>query len=375
MVLQNQMVLQNRKTLQNQMALQQNNLSLFQQDKTREWDKTRIPLDALKGIAILGIVLYHAFPSYVQGGFLGVPLFFVLSGYLMFTTTLQKWRSGSFHICDYYQNRIKKIMFPCFVMVMCVCAYMTIRNSPQMIGIRQQVASIFLGYNNWWQIAQNASYFEKHTASSPFTHLWYLSVEMQFYLIWPLLFWGYCRLSKRKYKGDIVGNAKYRKLGKEVYQNAKRNDQRRGIAGVCFGGLALLSVFAMILRYVPGQDPSRVYYGTDTMAFNVLLGILLGALRQNYSFWRVQFPAFWRRICSVITLCTIVVLFHFVYGTDSLLYQGGMFVISVWYMLLINFIENHKKAVTNSFCANCLAVVGKYSFYLYLWHYPILVLL
>ena len=158
-------------------------------------------------------------------------------------------------------------MFPCFVMVMCVCAYMTIRNSPQMIGIRQQVASIFLGYNNWWQIAQNASYFEKHTASSPFTHLWYLSVEMQFYLIWPLLFWGYCRLSKRKYKGDIVGNAKYRKLGKEVYQNAKRNDQRRGIAGVCFGGLALLSVFAMILRYVPGQDPSRVYYGTDTMAY------------------------------------------------------------------------------------------------------------
>lgn len=375
MVLQNQMVLQNRKTLQNQMALQQNNLSLFQQDKTREWDKTRIPLDALKGIAILGIVLYHAFPNYVPGGFLGVPLFFVLSGYLMFTSTLQKWRNGSFHICAYYQNRIQKIMFPCFVMVMCVCAYMTIRNSPQMIGIRQQVASIFLGYNNWWQIAQNASYFEKHTVSSPFTHLWYLSVEMQFYLIWPLLFWGYCRLSKRKYKGDIVGNAKYRKLGKEVYQNAKRNDQRRGIAGVCFGGLALLSVFAMILRYVPGQDPSRVYYGTDTMAFNVLLGILLGALRQNYSFWSVQFPAFWRRICSVITLCTIVVLFHFVYGTDPLLYQGGMFVISVWYMLLINFIENHKKAVTNSFCANCLAVVGKYSFYLYLWHYPILVLL
>lgn len=91
MVLQNQMVLQNRKTLQNQMALQQNNLSLFQQDKTREWDKTRIPLDALKGIAILGIVLYHAFPNYVPGGFLGVPLFFVLSGYLMFTSTLQKW--------------------------------------------------------------------------------------------------------------------------------------------------------------------------------------------------------------------------------------------------------------------------------------------
>ena len=76
MVLQNQMVLQNRKTLQNQMALQQNNLSLFQQDKTREWDKTRIPLDALKGIAILGIVLYHAFPNYVPGGFFGSTVVF-----------------------------------------------------------------------------------------------------------------------------------------------------------------------------------------------------------------------------------------------------------------------------------------------------------
>lgn len=354
MVLQNQMVLQNRKTLQNQMALQQNNLSLFQQDKTREWDKTRIPLDALKGIAILGIVLYHAFPNYVPGGFLGVPLFFVLSGYLMFTTTLQKWRSGSFHICDYYQNRIKKIMFPCFIMVMCVCAYMTIRNSPQMIGIRQQVASIFLGYNNWWQIAQNASYFEKHTASSPFTHLWYLSVEMQFYLIWPLLFWGYCKLSIR---------------------NAKRNKQRRGIACWLFGVLALLSVYKMLHKYIPGEDPSRVYYGTDTMAFNIFLGILLGVMRQKYSFCRVTFSTFWRHICVVLSTCTILILFHFVYGTDSLLYQGGMFVISVWYMLLINFIENHKKAVTNSFCANCLAVVGKYSFYLYLWHYPILVLL
>ena len=98
-------------------------------------------------------------------------------------------------------------------------------------------------------------------------------------------------------------------------------------------------------------------------------------MRQKYSFCRVTFSTFWRRICVVLSTCTILILFHFVYGTDSPLYQGGMFVISVWYMLLINFIENHKKAVTNSFCANCLAVVGKYSFYLYLWHYPILVLL
>lgn len=91
-----------------------------------------------------------------------------------------------------------------------------------------------------------------------------------------------------------------------------------------FGVLALLSVYKMLHKYIPGEDPSRVYYGTDTMAFNIFLGILLGVMRQKYSFCRVTFSTFGDVFCVVLSTCTILILFHFVYGTDSLLYQGGM---------------------------------------------------
>ena len=138
-------------------------------------------LDMLKGIAIIGIFLYHLIPSIFPGGFLGVPLFFVLSGYLMFTTSTSYLNTETFPVMDYYKKRIRRIIPPLFIMVMLVCCAMTLMKSRQMIGIREQILSIFLGYNNWWQIEQDASYFSHLTNASPFTHLWFLGVEMQFY--------------------------------------------------------------------------------------------------------------------------------------------------------------------------------------------------
>ena len=153
-------------------------------------------LDMLKGIAIIGIFLYHLIPSIFPGGFLGVPLFFVLSGYLMFTTSTSYLNTETFPVMDYYKKRIRRIIPPLFIMVMLVCCAMTLMKSRQMIGIREQILSIFLGYNNWWQIEQDASYFSHLTNASPFTHLWFLGVEMQFYLLWPLLFFLYKKLCR-----------------------------------------------------------------------------------------------------------------------------------------------------------------------------------
>ena len=106
-------------------------------------------LDMLKGIAIIGIFLYHLIPSIFPGGFLGVPLFFVLSGYLMFTTSTSYLNTETFPVMDYYKKRIRRIIPPLFIMVMLVCCAMTLMKSRQMIGIREQILSIFLGYNNW----------------------------------------------------------------------------------------------------------------------------------------------------------------------------------------------------------------------------------
>ncbi len=308
--------------------------------------KKRKGLDALRGVAIIGIVLYHLFPSSVPGGFLGVPLFFVLSGYLMFVTSEHSWENGNFHIGSYYKKRIKKILPPLFTMVMIVCCYLTLTESSLLIGIRHEIYSIFLGYDNWWQIRHSASYFSKLALSSPFTHLWFLAVEIQFYILWPILY--------------------------VLYQKCCQYISGRKMCFV-FLALALLSAGRMFMLYTPGEDPSRVYYGTDTMAFPLLIGMFLGAIRQQYkSLSRrvrkntaAQFVIFFLIVCA---------LFVTVDGQYPFLYQGGMFLISLFFAYLIHMIENQEEHSDPLPKPSFLSLLGDKSYGIYLWHYPLIVL-
>lgn len=311
-----------------------------------EKKQNRKGLDMLRGIGITGIVLYHLFPSVLPGGFLGVPLFFVLSGYLMFITSEHNWREGNFHIRNYYKKRIIKILPALFTMVMAVCCYLTLTNSGRMIGIRQEIRSIFFGYNNWWQISRNTSYFSHAAGSSPFTHLWFLAIEIQFYLLWPFVFLLYKKCCR------ILGSRK-----------------------MCFSFLiaALASAGKMLLLYTPGGDPSRVYYGTDTMAFPLLLGIFLGAVGQAWNTFRlptenrirILFPTFLTALC---------VLFFTVDGQQQLLYQGGMFLVSLLFVCLIILTEKQNALFEKLPDVSLLALLGKKSYGIYLWHYPLIIL-
>lgn len=309
--------------------------------------KKKRGLDALRGIAIAGIVLYHLFPTVFPGGFLGVPLFFVLSGYLMFVTSEESWQRGEFHVGKYYRKRMKKIMPPLFSMVMVVCCYLTLTHSSYLIGIRREICSIFLGYDNWWQIRQNASYFSKLTSATPFTHLWFLAVEIQFYVLWPVLFL--------------------------VYQKGSLLIRREGMCFL-FLVLALFSAGRMLLLYTPGADPSRVYYGTDTMAFSLLIGIFLGAVRQQYG--RFCFPVREKAAYPLFLLFILItcILFITVNGQSSLLYQGGMFLISLFFAVLIDLIENQEETIGKMLDASWLSLLGQKSYGIYLWHYPIIIL-
>lgn len=308
--------------------------------------KNRKGLDILRGIGIAGIVLYHLFPSVFPGGFLGVPLFFVLSGYLMFTTSECNWKKGSFHIREYYKKRILKILPALFTMVMTVCCYLTLTHSSRMIGIRQEISSIFLGYNNWWQISQNTSYFSHVTSTSPFTHLWFLAIEIQFYLLWPFLFLLYKKCCRKFGSGKMC---------------------------CLFLLLALISAGKMLFLYHPGSDPSRVYYGTDTMAFPLLLGIFLGAAGQAQNIFRrpaskrtrILFPAF------LIILC---ILFLTIDGQQRFLYQGGMFSVSLLFACMIILTEKHDTLFRRLPDISLFSLLGKKSYAIYLWHYPLIIL-
>lgn len=303
-------------------------------------------LDILRGIGISGIVLYHAFPSLFPGGFLGVPLFFVLSGYLMFVSSDTQWKQGIFRIRSYYRKRLARILPSLFAMVMGVCCYLTLFDPEQLIGIRQEICSIFLGYDNWWQIGQHTSYFSSFS-NSPFTHLWFLAVEIQFYLLWPILFLAYQKGSQ------IIGGKK-----------------------MCFffAVLALLSASRMFYLYIPGSDPSRVYYGTDTMAFPLLIGMFLGALRSQYEHLRFSvsrqtvYAVFF---CFLLSLCALFLLIH---GQNDGLYRGGLLLISLFFAGVINLLENQEPTATELSDAPLLYLLGQKSYQIYLWHYPVVTL-
>lgn len=314
--------------------------------KNENLTQKRKGLDALRGIGMTGIVLYHLFPSAVPGGFLGVPLFFVLSGYLMFVTSEHGWEKGDFHIGSYYKKRIKKILPPLFTMVMAVCCYLTLTQSSLLIGLRNEIFSIFLGYGNWWQIWHSASYFSRLALASPFTHLWFLAVEIQFYILWPFLFLLYQKCCR------VFGGRKMCFL---------------------FFLLALLSAARMFMLYTPGDDPSRVYYGTDTMAFPLFIGIFLGAARQQY---RALCTTHRKNACAMfaIFLLTVCALFVTVDGQNPFLYRGGMFLVSLFFALLVNMIENREDTEESLPRPSLLSLLGKKSYGIYLWHYPLIVL-
>jgi peptidoglycan/LPS O-acetylase OafA/YrhL len=305
-------------------------------------------LDALRGIAIVGIVLYHLYPAIFPGGFLGVPLFFVLSGYLMFTTSDRHWEKGDFHFGNYYKKRFLKIFPPLFITVIAVCSYMTLFQREQMAGIRQELCSIFFGYNNWWQINENSSYFSRLINASPFTHLWFLAIEMQFYLLWPVIFWLYQKACK-----TFGGNR------------------------MCFLFLLLsiLSAGRMWYLYTPGEDPSRVYYGTDTMAFPMLLGIFWGAF--NRQFKRVRLPAVSPKKAAILLsgfVFVTIMLFFSVTGISSIVYQGGMFLVSLFFLAMLCITESLEESVAKWLDVSLLSKLGAKSYLIYLWHYPIIIL-
>lgn len=308
----------------------------------------RCGLHTLKGIGITGIVLYHLFPFTFRGGFLGISLFFVLSGYLMFITSDTRLSNGSFQFQTYYKKRFLKIFPPLFAMIVVICCYLTLFERDQLAGMRGEICSIFLGYDNLWQIRQNASYFSKMANASPFTHLWFLSLEIQFYLLWPLLFLLY-----QKCRSLVSGK----------------------ILCFLFLALALISAGRMFFLYTPGEDPSRVYYGTDTMAFPLLTGIFLGAFRCEYPGFRLNLKK--KKIACFffgLSVAVISILFLTVDGQSDFVYQGGLFGISIFFALMVCLFEDNRQWFEDILETSLITLLGKKSYWLYLWHYPIAIL-
>ncbi|HEY1015505.1 MAG TPA: acyltransferase, partial [Herpetosiphonaceae bacterium] len=200
-------------------------------------------IDGLRALAVAAVLLYHA-GAPLPGGFLGVEVFFVLSGYLITALLLAEWEgTGSVRLGRFWGRRARRLLPALFAALggaaLIGRLLLSARETTGMPG--DMLAA--LGYVTNWRLAAGAqSYFAPLARPPLLQHLWSLAVEEQFYLLWPLLFAGGMRLAGR-----------------------------RGLAGCAALG-ALGSVALMAALRQPGADPSRIYYGTDTRAFGLLLG-------------------------------------------------------------------------------------------------------
>lgn len=204
-------------------------------------------LDGIRALAVTAVVLYHLNFTWIQGGLLGVTMFFVISGYIITRLLLNEFKqSGRIDLKSFWIRRARRLLPAIGVLMVVTIVLCTFFNHVMLTKMRPDILPSLFFVNNWWQIAQNVSYFDALGDPSPLTHFWSLAIEEQFYLIWPPLLLGLLSM------------------------HVKKPTVRRMVLG-----LAAASALAMTLLYNPAVDPSRIYYGTDTRVFSLLLGVWL----------------------------------------------------------------------------------------------------
>lgn len=313
-----------------------------------------VALDGLRALAIAGVVLYHLRPSRLTGGFLGVTLFFTLSGYLATKSIMRATARDGFSYPRYICRRIARMMPP-IVVTIALTAVATYIAAPSLLPKVQQDAlpsALFL--SNWFYIFRNVSYFAAAGLPSPLTHLWFCAVTMQFYLVWPIILMALC--SKTRSRNTAIG------------------------VTIAF---ALVSTTAMVLMFNPTADTSRVYYGTDARATELLCGALAAIaaprLREMLS-GDIHIPGANKGISKVnaISIAWFVAVIAgalMLTGESTWLYRGGFLLFALLTGLLITCVQNTECIVRRLLSAKPLVWLGQRSFSVYLVHYPLLLLM
>jgi peptidoglycan/LPS O-acetylase OafA/YrhL len=305
-------------------------------------------IDGLRAIAVIGVILYHLNIPLFQGGFSGVTVFFVLSGYLITDILIDEWNKNN--KIDYFRFMIRRFrrLAPALLgMIFIVTLWVIITNHPAFEKLRSDFFPSLLYVTNWWYIFHEVSYFDSFGPASPLTHIWSLGIEEQFYLIWPLVMIFVFTFLKRK---------------------------RIRILAILVG--VVLSAWLMAFLYIPGEDPSRVYYGTDTRAFSLLLGAALAFVwpSQRLSKTLPRHASLVLEIVGYIGLLLIIVLFMVTSQFDSFHYQGGMLLLSLITTLVVGACAHPASKLGKWLSVKPLRWIGVRSYGIYLWHYPIIIL-
>ena len=299
---------------------------------SRGW---RPGLDGLRALAVLGVMAYHEPNLEMAGGFLGVDLFFVLSGFLITGLLLDEHRrSGTVSLRSFWNRRARRLLPALAALLLAVLVVTSlIGDVAQRHDLPGGLLSAVFYVSNWNLIAHHQSYFDQFSSLSPLRHLWSLAIEEQFYVIWPLVV--------------IACLSRSRKL----------------LIGVT--AFAAVTSIGLMVFLLGSGDPSRSYYGTDTRAFSLLIGAL-GALFA----WHLRPSGRKTLFAGIFGLVALGGAFLFIHDSDRWMYRGG-FVVFALVALGVIILASGNTVVSKAMSHPVLRKIGFLSYALYLWHWPI----
>ncbi|RRK11396.1 acetyltransferase [Lactiplantibacillus garii] len=302
--------------------------------------------DGIRTLAVLGVIIYHLMPASLQGGYLGVPIFFVVSGYLITDILLQDWLTyGHVRIWRFLGHRMRRLYPALVTMLLATTAYITLFQRTLLTNIRATVVTNLLYVYNWFEIGHGQSYFDRFNGESPFTHLWSLSIEAQYYLFWPL----------------IIG------LLMIVFKKRSRIFWFMMI-------MAGISALAMALLYDPANT-NRVYYGTDTRMFAILIGSGLAFIWPSREL-SPDIAGSNRITLDVLggaSLIALIWMFFQMAGTADFTYRGGMLLFTILSAVLVATVAHPGSNMNRLLTNPVFTYIGQRSYGIYLYQFPVMI--